>query len=672
MGLMTRLRKPLMCAGIAAGLATSLVVTTPSNAQAFAGPALGALAREGAAVAGAHFSGFIGMMLGEEAGGWVDKAFAMDPQKPVDPFGNIAWVDAQEAKMWGYLNGIFAPNKDITIPFAESADMWDVNSSVWENVPEGTGFTDTRDKPGEVVSGLDSSAFVVDALAIATKKSNVDINFGPRTNFMVRAYQFRAHAVANLQYQCKSSDGSISKGSRMWVSPSVDSDFDKVDPPERRLNTSTIICSKVGDVVDWVQIEPPSAQQVDAKTAEDGYQYKKYYPVDNTTIVYAPGYVMQDAGYRTRVTCVNPATGQESYLWYTTPIGAGALVVPSCREAGMGTFAREIATDFVEGGTVRRPMIKTRPKEDPLVGDTQWTDCDPMFGPVCVMEIYVDGKKCTMLAPACVDWLTRHSANATGVECRYGGRVVHISYCYGLEVKYRGHPVAQDPKNFDGNPLTVNPDAPTKPEVDPEKNPNYNPNDTPLENPSEEPHEWKPPLPSPNLPEWETEKDLDPPKDPGPSDPPVDGEPPVGNPPPVVGNPPVAPPGTNTTCWGARASWNPIEWVYQPVVCALRAAFAPAKPIASRVSSMSSKFSDRVPMSWFGIGTEGISGGSCPTSWKVTYRGESHSLICGTAADGAIRSFRPVMGAMLVIAALFPLLRSLFYSTIPLFRVTPS
>lgn len=672
MGLMTKLRRPLVCAGIAASLATALVVTTPSNAEAFAGPALGALAKEGAAVAGANFSGFIGMMLGEEAGGWVDKAFAMEPEKPVDPLGNIAWFDAQEAKMWGYLNGIFAANEDVSIPFAESADMWDVNSSVWNGVEENS-FTDTRNKPGDVTPGPAASTFEVKSMSFITgtqQRQGVTVTAGPTTDFTTGSYVFSGYGVANVVYQCRGVSGGnlgvVTKGSQLFVSQSVKT---KELNPSQTSSKGATLCNSSSSL-DSVQVEPPSAEQVaQVKAAQPG---DGVFPVVNTSIMYAPNYVPEDQGYRTRVTCVNPATGAESYLWYTTPIGAGALVIPSCREAGVGTFAREIATDFVEGGTVRRPMIKTRPKEDPLVGDESWTDCDPMFGPVCVMEIYVDGKKCEMLAPACVDWITHNSANPGAVECRYGGRVVHISYCAGMEVKYRGHPVAQDPKNYDGNPLTVNPDAPTKPQVDPEKNPNYDPNDSPLEKPSDDPTEWKVPLPSPDLPPWETEGQPEPPVDPEPTDPSTGPSAPPSGPGVDVVNPPVAPPGTSTTCWGAKASWNPIEWVYQPVVCALQSAFQPSKPIQQRVTSMSSQFSDRVPMSWFGIGTQGISGGSCPTSWKVEFRGESHSLICGTAADEAIRSFRPVMGAMLVIAALFPLLRSLFYSAIPLFRVTPS
>jgi hypothetical protein len=110
----------------------------------------------------------------------------------------------------------------------------------------------------------------------------------------------------------------------------------------------------------------------------------------------------------------------------------------------------------------------------------------------------------------------------------------------------------------------------------------------------------------------------------------------------------------------------------KPVGCALDSAFKPKTDIQTRLTDMQAKFSNKVPITWFGGGMANVSGGTCPTNWALDIQGHHVSLICGTPAEGIILAFRPVLGAMLVIAALWPLVRSLFYAAIPIFKVTPS
>ena len=67
-----------------------------------------------------------------------------------------------------------------------------------------------------------------------------------------------------------------------------------------------------------------------------------------------------------------------------------------------------------------------------------------------------------------------------------------------------------------------------------------------------------------------------------------------------------------------------------------------------------------------------IAAGAGSTALAVTANGGAGSGGINVTVDGIIQSFRPIMGGMLVVAALWPLIRSLFYAAIPVFKVTPS
>ncbi|MCL4368070.1 MAG: hypothetical protein M1337_02690 [Actinobacteria bacterium] len=126
------------------------------------------------------------------------------------------------------------------------------------------------------------------------------------------------------------------------------------------------------------------------------------------------------------------------------------------------------------------------------------------------------------------------------------------------------------------------------------------------------------------------------------------------------------------TGWGVI---NPVQWVYMPVVCALEWAFKPQTALSTRLDRMTAQLHNRAPFSWVASIASlpsSISGGGCPTNWAITVQGTSHSLICGTRAEGIMRAARPVFLALAVGAAVYPFIRSLVYASTPVVKPVPS
>jgi hypothetical protein len=254
--------------------------------------------------------------------------------------------------------------------------------------------------------------------------------------------------------------------------------------------------------------------------------------------------------------------------------------------------------------------------------DPNYKQCDQgKPGAGCEMRITIDGKPCVVGQWECVHWtdLWKDSTTSTRVGCTYGPYTLAVDQCTIMEPAYVPGGGPLNAENTDGAPETKN-------NVD---------------------VGGQPYTPEPVKPAT------------------------------VPGSSAAAPPAGSTPeqqqCFPSGwAQLNPVEWVMKPVGCALDSAFKPKKDVQTRVTSMQTKFSDKVPISWFSVGKQGVSGGTCPTNWALDISGEHVSLICGTPVEGIVLAFRPVMGAMLVLAALWPLIRSLFYAAIPIFKVTPS
>lgn len=332
-----------------------------------------------------------------------------------------------------------------------------------------------------------------------------------------------------------------------------------------------------------------------------------------------------DVTYKARSECVDSSGAVTWIEALTSGANDGHVLVPSCAAAGKGhgTGVTELLTQ-APGETTWETQWTTGPS--PL-SDPATPLCDPgKTSSGCTLQVEIDGKPCLVGDPECENWpeVNQNDSTQARVKCKFGPYTLPTASCGLLEPAYvpGGAPV-NDP-NTDGDPGTTS-------WADPSGNP------------------IAAPVPAPITPT-------------------VPGAVPGGG-----GS--VSPSADQEskecfpTGWGML---NPVEWVYKPVVCASKALFEPKKSIQTRVTSMQAQFANRVPVSWFGVTGSGVSGGGCPTNWAVEVSGHSYSLICGTPADSIIQGFRPVLGAMLIVAMLWPLIRSLFYAAIPVFKVNPS
>lgn len=197
-------------------------------------------------------------------------------------------------------------------------------------------------------------------------------------------------------------------------------------------------------------------------------------------------------------------------------------------------------------------------KQENLGGvGTNWDPFPECAGFQCQKLIKVDDVPCRVGIEACYDW---QNVDPGRVKCEYGPYALGLAECGDLQHMYKtGWGVTQDPaKGPQRQPgwLPSNPDG----TVDWTRvgTGDYRPDDVP--NP-----EYKPPV------AWNPE--APPGGDPTP-DPPGQPVPPTVSVPNPPGNP-KDPDNPTKNCMGGMASWNPVDWIYTPVKCALTWAFVP-------------------------------------------------------------------------------------------------
>jgi hypothetical protein len=568
--ILRRLLKPLVMASIAGGVAVSLVVTTPSNAQAFIAPFPPPI-----------LVGATGMALPE-----VIAATSLT--------GPIGWTILGVAAVGV---GLYA-TKDYWLPYVSGAFGNDTAPSPGSGT--GYGVPDSKFKLGPpTVNG----SVITHTRSYTCPTAGTTCGVGHHEAYKV---------------ECKSATGVITyiQGIISPISGSVPGGT------TANLGNFTLTCSN-GTIPTGGLFGLAGSGQLPLLTGTQ----RTTGPGNDVaygTIKGAAGFDPKsgDTKYKTTVECIRPDSSKFSVTKEST--GAdGALLVPSCDQASPGAHATGkmdvvgVAPPSAGGGStslVQAPVV-TPSADKPL--------CDAARpGSPCKLAVKLDGQECVVGTWDCAHWpdLRNDPNQSTRLSCQYGPYVVPMTTCNPLERAYEeGGAPATEP-NVDGNPST-------RSDVDPNGN---------------------------QIPRTSTE---------------------VGAVPGTGGTPSAVPGATaqESQCW--PTGWgmlNPLEWVYRPVVCAAKELFEPKKDLQTRVTSMQGQFSNKVPVSWFSVGTAGVSGGSCPTDWALDIQGQRYSLICGTEADAIIRGFRPVMGAMLVIAALWPLIRSLFYAAIPVFKVTPS
>ena len=339
------------------------------------------------------------------------------------------------------------------------------------------------------------------------------------------------------------------------------------------------------------------------------------------------------------VRCKNGNTGETSEIRSVSEYGkSGTVAMPSCKEH----FGPDwYATGFTIAPT--KPETETGeplpdgwevpdfpPVEwDELIPDKEDADWQPCLGTKdgCSLGVWIDDVPCSSGNANCSQWTRVMEKDPNRVKCMYGAKQVPMRNCY---------PIAY--------PLdATQPGQNTSPEV----------NETPGNGTQTKPN-------------------------PG-TDAPANVKPPQ------VGTGTTAPPVPNHATdapaqkqcfpkgWGML---NPFEWVYKPVKCALEWGFKPETPMSVRVDRMKANVTSRAPFSWFAAlsGLPNAAGGSggCPTSWALTIKGESYSLICGTAAETWVRGARPVWVVLAMAGAVYPLIRSLVYASTPVIKPTPT
>lgn len=331
---------------------------------------------------------------------------------------------------------------------------------------------------------------------------------------------------------------------------------------------------------------------------------------------------IEDTKLTTSWTCATPDGVQYTYSKSVTK--TSALVSPDC-PAGSVLLKHDIKSQI---GT--NPPTTIDSGASNAAEMAKYPDCARTG---CAMAVNLDGQPCTVQRTECHTWPEINRTQPSRVGCQWGTYSVPTSDCHVLQDGYRSEAgVVFDPRSGTwtaidvyGNPLAQNPQP------------------------------WNPTNPNPTAGTT-----------PGTATPPATGTTPGTGFPGTGSNPQ-----TNDNCSAPGWSWNPVEWVKNPVVCALRDAFEPKTDIAARIGGIKDTAMTKPPLSWMPVFT-GPGGGGCP-DWSVTVPGfGSKNVVCDSSFTGAIVAARYPMFGLLTAAMIWPLFRSLWYAAIPIMRVHPS
>jgi len=128
--------------------------------------------------------------------------------------------------------------------------------------------------------------------------------------------------------------------------------------------------------------------------------------------------------------------------------------------------------------------------------------------------------------------------------------------------------------------------------------------------------------------------------------------------------------GTSPNCSAPEWSWNPIEFVFNPVLCAMQEAFVPKTDIQMRSDALRDQASEVVPISWLTNPISGPSGGGCP-NWTINVQGLSKNVVCDSSFTAALVAVRYPLFGIVAAAMVWPLIRGIWYASIPVLRVSP-
>lgn len=302
--------------------------------------------------------------------------------------------------------------------------------------------------------------------------------------------------------------------------------------------------------------------------------------------------------------------------------------------------AAAISPDCPAGSSLSRHDIKAKtPGQEAQTIDSgasvpgelgKYPDC--AFG-TCTIDVHVDGTRCTVGRQECGNWPAVNSTQPSRVKCMWGNYTVPTSDCYAISNGYKAETgVIYDPRSG----TWIAPDAYGNPVM-----------------PNPEPWNQLNPTPQPGqAPTTGTGTGTG-------TTPGTGGFPGVGTSP-------------SDNCVSPAWSWNPVDWVKSPAVCAIRDSFEPKTDVAARMQTISASLTTHPPFSWFSPVFTGPSGGGCP-NWNIVLpNGTSTNAVCDSSFTAAITGVRAPMFGLLAAAMVWPLIRSLWYAAIPILRVTPS
>lgn len=249
-------------------------------------------------------------------------------------------------------------------------------------------------------------------------------------------------------------------------------------------------------------------------------------------------------------------------------------------------------------------------------------------GSGCSMQVNLDGTPCTASRADCSNWPAVAGATPSRISCQWGTYTMPTSDCYGLSNAYKTETgVVFDPNSGTwtgvdayGQPVTANPQP------------------------------WSSTNPNP-----------------------VAGASAGTVPATGTGTSAIPATGTNPSngCDAPGWSWNPVEWVHNPVVCALKEAFTPKTDVNARASEIQGIVTTKAPFTFMAPVMTGPSGGGCP-NWVVTLPGFSENVVCDSSFTAAIVGARGPMFGLVSAVMVWPLIRSLWYASIPFLRAVPS
>jgi hypothetical protein len=592
-----RAAKPFAMASVAMALSTSLVVTTPSNAQAFVAPA------PVPAVFGAT-------------------RMAIPALMPVAAtLGPVGWglAGVAAATMLGVA---LYETRDTWIPWVEGQF-----GASTEPDPDNYGYPAEPAQYYAIEPRVSLNALSIDAggstyrFSLSTDISGLPSNTGKGYRVVFRKW-------------CKKPDGTVYRqgGNAQSVGGSFSSSGTGVNPSF----TNQPGCTITTDSLVGIKAGPPifTGGDVDfagVTTATPGPANIWKHGFFEASPEGEPGFDPRgaDVTYTTTVDCIN-AGGTVTQLSAEWTGDSPGMKMPSCEAAGLGHGTGAVKVDALAPGKTEKETVWDVKAPAP---DPNYPLCSPArAGSGCKLAVKIDGKECVMGLFECENWQEINNADpgkdgtSPRVSCQYGPYSVPLNTCNPLERAYEpdGAPVSEP--NIDGNPATrsdANLDGSPQPKPDPFKQQTVSP--------------------------------------------PVPGG---------AGAPAPSPTGSTAAkqaeCW--PTGWgmlNPLEWVYKPIVCA----FTPSGDVQAKMQQIGPKFENKAPFVWVAgagavvAGSANVSG-SCP-DWTINVAGLSENVVCESSFTQAILSSRGALFGLMVIGMFWPLIRSIWYSVIPILRPAP-